>query len=139
MDSSQRPIDSFFYGLFMDAELLGSLGVHPANPRRAFVEGYELRIGERATLVPSADSRAYGMVFALTQDELDRLYDAPGLTQYQPEWLTVKEIQGEPFEAVCYVLPHAPHSLESNSDYAAQFRDVLTKLGFPNEYIESIS
>jgi hypothetical protein len=67
---SERRIDVFFYGLFMDTEILRAGGVaEPANPRRAFVDDFELRIGQRATLVPVADSRVYGMLFALTHSE----------------------------------------------------------------------
>jgi hypothetical protein len=71
---AERLIDVFFYGLFMDTGILRAGGVsEPANPRRAFVEDFELRIGQRATLVPVAGSRVYGMLFTLTQTELDLL------------------------------------------------------------------
>ena len=64
---SERRIDAFFYGLFTDTATLRASGVaEPANPRRAFVDDFELCIGQRATLVPSAGARAYGMLFALT-------------------------------------------------------------------------
>jgi hypothetical protein len=81
---SDRRIDAFFYGLFMDREILREAGVAPINPRRAYVEEFALRIGQRATLVPAAGARAYGMLFALTHSELDRLYIAPGFEQYCP-------------------------------------------------------
>ena len=42
----------FFYGLFMDADLLVARGLGPRRPRKARIEGYGLRIRERATLVP---------------------------------------------------------------------------------------
>ena len=50
----------FFYGLFMDESLLVSKGVQPTEPTTGYVEGYGLQIGERATLLPEANSRAYG-------------------------------------------------------------------------------
>ena len=43
--------------------------------------------GQRATLLPSAGARAYGMLYAVTHAELDRLYTAPGLEHYRPEAL----------------------------------------------------
>ena len=79
---SDRRIDAFFYGLFMDLGVLREGGVAPINPRRAYVNDFALRIGQRATLLPSAGARAYGMLFALTHAELDRLYAAPGLDAY---------------------------------------------------------
>jgi hypothetical protein len=63
---SDRRIDGFFYGLFMDIDILREAHVAPVNPRRAHVDGFALRIGQRATLLPSAGGRAYGMLFALT-------------------------------------------------------------------------
>jgi hypothetical protein len=82
---SDRRIDAFFYGLYMDLEILRESGVAPINPRRAYVDDFALRIGRRATLLPSSGARSYGMLFALTHSELDRLYAAPGLEQYRPE------------------------------------------------------
>jgi hypothetical protein len=45
---SDRRIDAFFYGLFMDVDSLKQNGVEPANIRRAFVPEFALRIGQRA-------------------------------------------------------------------------------------------
>ena len=66
---SARQVDAFFYGLFMDVDLLRESGAEPVNPRRAYVAEFALRIGQRATLVPSPRARAYGMLIALTQAE----------------------------------------------------------------------
>src|SRR5262249_2387697 len=82
---TERRVDAFFYGLFMDRVILGASGVAPVNPRRVYVDDVALWIGQRATLVPSRGARAYGMLFALTHAELDRLYTAPGLEAYRAE------------------------------------------------------
>lgn len=136
---SERRIDAFFYGLFMDGEILRKSGVEPTNPRRAFVDGFALRIGQRATLVPSAGGRAYGMLFALTHAELVRLYAAPGLEQYHPEAVLAQPLVGAPLPALCYNLRHAPQSHERNAEYAAQLQRALRELDFPAEYVASIS
>jgi hypothetical protein len=52
---TSRCISVFFYGLFMDEELLRAKGVQPRSPRQACIRGFALRIGQRATLVPVAD------------------------------------------------------------------------------------
>ena len=49
----------FFYGLFMDADVLRQKGVDPRGFRLARVEGYGLRIGERATLEVSEAEQAF--------------------------------------------------------------------------------
>jgi len=135
---SDRRIDGFFYGLFMDHEILRETGVEPINPRRAYVEEFALRIGQRATLIPSPGARAYGMLFALTRSELDRLYAAPGLEQYRPEAILAQPLEGTPTPALCYNLREAPLPHERNSEYAARLQRVLTILDFPAEYIASV-
>ena len=136
---SDRRIDSFFYGLYMDLEILREAGVAPSNPRRAYVEGFELRIGQRATLLPSPGSRAYGMLYALTHADLERLYTAPGLEHYRPEAVLALPLGGTPTPALCYNLRVAPRPQERNPDYAERLRRALTKLDFPPEYIASVA
>lgn len=135
---TERRIDGFFYGLFMDSSILVKSQVEPAEPRRGYVEGYALRIGNRATLVPSPGSRAYGMIYALTHDELDKLYNAPGLEDYCPEAVMAITVESESYPALCYNLRETPAPDEGNPEYAASLRDVLGKLGFPSGYIESV-
>jgi hypothetical protein len=59
---STNDIGVFFYGLFMDESLLASKGVRPTERTVGYVDGYVLRIGKRATLLPEANSRAYGVL-----------------------------------------------------------------------------
>lgn len=136
---SDRRIDAFFYGLFMDLEILRAANVAPVNPRRAYVDDFALRIGQRATLLPSAGARAYGMLFALTHSELDRLYAAPSLEQYRPEAVLAQPLEGTPAPALCYNLREAPRPDERNPEYAARLQRALSKLDFPPEYVASIS
>jgi hypothetical protein len=135
---SDRRVDAFFYGLFMGHETLRKAGVAPIAPRRARLDGFALRIGQRATLVPSDGARAYGMLFALTHPELGRLYGAPGLEQYRPEAVLVRTLEGTPTPALCYNLPDAPRPDERNPEYAARLQRVLGGLGFPGEYVASV-
>lgn len=134
---TDRRVDVFFYGLFMDPGILREAGVAPINPRRARVEGFALRIGRRATLVPSAGARAYGMLYALTHPELDRLYAAPGLEQYRPEAVLARPLEGAPTPALCYNLREEPQD-EGDPGYSARLRSALRKLDFPEPYIESV-
>ena len=135
---TRRPIEVFFYGLFMDVELLQSQAVVPMNPRRAFVEGFTLRIGQRATLIPTVDARAYGMLIALTHHDIAQLYAAPGLQHYLPEAILAHTMEGQAVPALCYNLAEPPSVSERNPAYAAQLQVVLQALGFPAEYVASI-
>ena len=132
-------MDAFFYGLFMDMELLRASGVQPANPRRAAVDGYALRIGQRATLWPDTGARAYGVLASLTHAELDRLYTAPGLERYRPEAVLACPFEGAPTPALCYNLREAPAPDERNPEYALRLRQALEQLGFPPDYIAAVA
>lgn len=136
---TDRRIDGFFYGLFMDSDILRESHVAAVSPRRAYVDGYVLCIGRRATLVPAPGARAYGMVFALTHDEIEQLYSGPGLEHYRPEAILAHSMEGGTLPALCYNLREAPGPDESNTEYAARLRAVLGKLEFPPEYIASVS
>ena len=122
----------------MDVEVLRQSGAKPANPRRAYVADFALRIGHRATLTPSPGARVYGMLIALTHAELERLYNAPGLEHYRPEAVLAQPIEGIAIPALCYNLLQAPESHEKNPDYALRLKSVLTKLSFPGDYVASI-
>lgn len=136
---TDRGVDVFFYGLFVDIELLRERGMTPVDARRAELPGWALCIGKRATLVPSSDSRSYGMLVTLTQDELDRLYSAPGLEHYRPEPVLVHTLDGSKrVPATCYNLAEGPGANERDLGYAAQLQALLRRLGFPASYVDSV-
>lgn len=76
-DTSLRRADVFFYGLFMDEELLRAKGLKPEGAEHVAVDGFALRIGQRAALVPTPGGRVHGLVFSLTLSELDRVFQQP--------------------------------------------------------------
>lgn len=135
---TERAIDAFFYGLLMDVDILRGKQVTPVNPRPAYVDGFALRIGERATLFPSLGARAFGMLISLTHRELSRLYSGPGLEHYRPEAVLVRTLEGELAPALCYNLLNAPLPHERNPEYAARLQSVLRKLNFPPDYVASV-
>jgi hypothetical protein len=133
-----RKIDVFFYGLFMDEDLLRSKGVTPTNLRLGSVSGFQLLIGDRATLVPTQAGRVFGLIVSLTHTELERLYSEPGLRSYQPEPVLVHLLGGEALAALCFNLPEPPSADEHNAEYASRLRSLAARLNFPEEYIASI-
>jgi len=135
----ERRIDGFFYGLFMDVAVLRNNGVTPTNPRKAYVDDFALRIGHRATLVPSAGTRAYGMLIALTHSELERLYGASGLDEYRPEAVLARILGGGRVPALCYNLRVEPRPDERSPDYAVRLQQTLRDLDFPSEYVDSLT
>jgi hypothetical protein len=43
-------MEVFFYGLFMDQEMLRKNGIHPSNPRKGNLNNYALKIGKSSFL-----------------------------------------------------------------------------------------
>jgi hypothetical protein len=133
-----RPIDVFFYGLFMDAESLEAKGFHPVNGRQASVSGMALHIGRRATLVPDPTKCAHGFVFGLTHDEIDRLYAEPSVAAYRPEAVIAQLADRSCVPALCFNLPPSNEAVQANPEYAEQLRAVASRLGLPADYVVSI-
>ena len=128
----------FFYGLFMDRELLADKGLQPINDRPAKVDGYSLKIGKRATLVPASNSVVHGIVMTLSNAELHSLYNESSVRDYRPDWVTAVFSDDTARSVLCFNLPAPPTSEEHNEDYANRLRTVATKLGLPAEYVDSI-
>lgn len=127
----------FFYGLFMDINLLKEKGLHPTEPIPGYAEGYQLQIGERATLIKSPGRRAYGAVMALDAEALDQLYGEPGVVDYRAENITVTTFDHALLQVVVYNLPKEKLA-GKNSNYAAQLAKTARDVGLPQAYIQEI-
>ena len=127
----------FFYGLFMDEDMLIGKGFHPSNRKLAFANGYGLRIGEKATLVKSVSESSYGTVMDLSEDEIERLYSAPGVSDYVPEQIEVTDKDGNTYKVQCYNLPISKLT-DSNREYAKSLSVAAQKMGLPKSYVEQI-
>jgi hypothetical protein len=133
-----RRVSVFFYGLFMDPELLRGKGLQPENARRACVRGMRLRIEERAALEPEPDGVVYGMLVELTHGDIERLYAEPSVAPYRPEAVLAEPDAGEPLAALCYNLPSAPSTHQPDLEYARKLGELATRLGLPASYVSTI-
>jgi gamma-glutamyl AIG2-like cyclotransferase len=133
-----RRAEVFFYGLFMDEDLLRSKGLAPEGVELASVSGWALRIGQRAALVPDRTGRTFGIVMSLTLAELDRLYSEPSVQAYQPQAVLAHLASGGVIAALCYNLPEPPAPNERNPEYASKLQTVAQRVGLPAEYIASL-
>jgi len=128
-NSNQRLNDVFFYGLYMDEEILKSKGVEPRNKRKALAYGYELRLGNMATLLRKENAKAYGMVYSLTHEEIDILYKNSGLTQYVNEALMVELEDKSSIVTLCSILLDEPKDDERNDEYYQKLVSCIEKYG----------
>ena len=132
----------FFYGLFMDSSLLAKQGFVPRVLALARLDGYVLRIGKRAALVPEPGGRCFGVVVELEPTEVDKLYSEPSVSDYKPHSVSVSlwvggEV-GESIEAVCYNLPPESIGATVNRTYVTNLAKVATVLHLPAEYIQEV-
>ena len=132
MDNSPTRLhEVFFYGLYMDEEILKSKGVEPRNKRAGFAKGYKLRIGNMATLLRDKESKAYGLIYSLTHDEIDTLYVKSGLTDYILESLLVTTNDGNNIAVLCSNLLVSPSINESNSEYLRKLITCMSHYNLP--------
>lgn len=121
----------------MDERLLATKGIRPVQVSSGFIDGYGLRIGERATLIPCPGGRAYGAIMDIASSEVAELYADDSVADYLPEPVTVELMDGTRVDATCYNLP-ADKVSGANHDYSAQLLDLATQLGFPDSYLGEI-
>jgi hypothetical protein len=127
----------FFYGLFMDEDLLKEKGLNPSAATISYVTGYGLRIGERATLMQSSQQRSYGSVIQLDEEDIEILYGDKSVEDYVPEEVTAIDTNGSTIAAVSYILPISK-LYGQNREYAKSLAVVARKIGLPAQYIDEI-
>ncbi len=127
----------FFYGLFMDRRLLAAKGIEPQSAAPGSVDGFRLEIGARATLVPHAGSRAWGVVMDVAPAAAQALYADDSVLEYVPEPVTVELKDGKRVAATCYNLPGGSRS-GTNPEYAKALLELATELGLPDDYLDGI-
>lgn len=129
----------FFYGLFMDAQLLQRRGVRVAAQSRARLEGYKLVLGSRATLVRAPGFTAHGMLMELPAEDVERLYSEPSVAAYRPEPVRVVLENGQTSAARCYNLPGPLSTNQPDAEYARQLYELGLRLGLPDGYLSAIA
>jgi Gamma-glutamyl cyclotransferase, AIG2-like len=134
----QRRADVFFYGLFMDPDVLRDAGVSPQSPEIAVLDGYELRIGDRAALAPKETARVYGVVMSLRLREIAQLYAEESVAAYRPEPVLLTLAGGQRLAALCYNLAVPPPAGTGNRVYAAKLRGAARKVGLPADYLATL-
>lgn len=127
----------FFYGLFMDQAILMRKGIEASDPVIGSVPGYELRIGERATLIRKPDVDTFGVVMTIAPQDLVALYSDDSVSDYVPELVSVILQDGRVEEATCYNLPLKKLS-GTNREYAERLHDLAIRLEFPDEHVAHI-
>ncbi|WP_272152105.1 gamma-glutamylcyclotransferase [Tenacibaculum aiptasiae] len=130
-------MEIFFYGLFMDKDILIKNGINPSNPRKGYLNNYTLKIGNRASLIPHKNEKAYGIVMEVAKEEIIKLYNEESVADYIPVKVKVTTESNEHLAATCYNLP-IELLTGTNKLYSKSLYELAKKLSFPKEYLDKI-
>ena len=121
----------------MDMDVLQQCGLDPSNPQVASLDGYDIEIRDRATLIPRTAARVYGIVTGLTHVEISTLYAEASVRDYRPEAVLVTREDGRQVPALCYTLPTVTGS-HRNTTYAVKLLELAKPLAFPGGYLDTL-
>jgi hypothetical protein len=131
---------AFFYGSYMNFDVLREVDIVPARWEVATVSGFDIVIRPRANLVASDQHRAYGILATATHSELARLYahakDVLG-ESYLPQAVLAETLDGKLRPALCYISP-AMEPRPAAADYVERIVKPATALGFPAWYLQRL-
>jgi hypothetical protein len=130
----------FFYGSYMNFDVLKEVDLVPPRWEVARIMGYDIEIAPRANLVRSEQHIAYGIVALATHAELSRLYahakDVLGEV-YLPEAVMVQALDGKWMPVMTYICPEM-QPRQADEAYVERIAKPARAFGFPDWYIERI-
>jgi hypothetical protein len=147
-----RRIATFFYGSFMDRDVLKRLEIAVDESEPAMLAGFQIELRPRVNLYRSDRHVVYGAVMNLTHSELARLYslgqkelEAQGVAVpagqptdvYLPEPVIVALTNGSWRAAMCYIAESQAPSTPSEA-YVRSVVAAARTLRLPEWYIEHL-
>lgn len=129
--------NAFFYGLYMDPDLLRTLGADPIDPRPARLEGYRLDLHGPAKIVPAPGRTVCGMIIGLSPQHLLSLYSGGSTREYRSIEIMVLDAESRPIPVICYNRP-LRDGIPFNRDYLEKLLVVVRRVGLPPEYIRDL-
>lgn len=131
---------TFFYGSFINLEVLGKVGLAPARVEVSRLPGFDIRIAPLANLVRSEQHCVYGILATATHAELNRLYAYAknGLGGvYLPEAVLAQTLDGRWQPALCYIAPEMT-AAPASGEYVDRIVIPARRFGFPQWYIDRL-
>jgi len=137
---TESKVWAFFYGSYMNFDVLKEVNLVPEQREVARVCGYDIMIQPRANLVRSDRACVYGILATATHAELDRLYSHAqsvlGET-YLPEPVLAETLSGTWRPALCYIAPSMEARAAAN-DYVERIVKPAREFNFPEWYVERL-
>lgn len=133
-------IQTFFYGSYINPEVLAGVGLHPDSFEVVRLSGFDITIGPLANLVRSDRHSVYGVLIELTHAELRELYDHAEQVLgavYLPEPVLCETMDGGFVPALVY-LSNDLRAAPASADYVERIAGSAREFGFPAWYVERI-
>lgn len=137
---AEAEIWTFFYGSYMNLEVLKEVDYQPRKHEVARLLGFDITIKPLANLIRSDQHAVYGIVATGTHAELARLYDhAESILggKYLPEAVLVQTMSGRFLPALTYLAPELSGAV-GTADYVDRIAHPARVYGFPSWYIERL-
>ena len=134
-----RRVWTFFYGSYMNFQVLNEVSLVPENWEVGRLAGFDIRIAPRANLVPAEGSVVYGILATATHEELDPLYSHARQVLgevYLPEAVLVETLDGRWRAALLHQPLHGGPS--SGARVCGANRAAARENGFPDWYVERL-
>jgi hypothetical protein len=128
----------FFYGSFINQDVLRQYGVALESFEVAKLSGFDIVIEPLATLIPSDERCVYGIVAALTHADVRKLYSQDWVSGYNPYAVLVTAAEGVLIPCLCYVAPRNEQPSAPAADYVMKIFAPAEKYGFPDWYVERL-
>jgi hypothetical protein len=134
-----RTVWTFFYGSFMNPDVLAKAEVRPTEAQMGRLDGWDIKIAPRATLVPSEGRSVFGILAKVTHADLEKLYtkDWFGFGTYLPEAVLVEDSAEQLVPALSYIA----WEMEGGSPTHEYISNVVTaarQFRFPEWYIDRL-
>ena len=131
------PVKVFFYGSFMDLEVLRTLGVVPRTFETAELKNWSITFSPMATLVQGEGDFVYGTIAELSLDEVRMLYSRGDLKRYYPVDITVSTKGNELVPVLCYISKRGTEQ-KLSVEYLQRVIQAAKNLGFPPAYLAKL-
>lgn len=136
-----RHVDVFFYGSYINLDVLAEMDLHPSPVQVATVAGFEIVIAPLANLLPAKGALVWGILAPMTHDELGRLYDEHAQKvlggTYLPEAVLCLTAAGDYRPALTYISPALPSGPVSEA-YVERIAGPGEGYGFPDPYLRHL-
>lgn len=132
-----KQVRVFFYGSFINRDVLARSGYHPAKMEVARLDGFDIATCPLATLIPSDRDCVYGVLTMATHAQLAKVYGEEWVRGYSPEAVVVTTPDGALHPALCYIAP-SPTAEAPFENYMDHIIEPARQMAFPSWYIKRL-